>query len=525
MTVPSSSSSSSSWASGHTKNHPKQKSRRTTTLLWVATLVGACQWLLNRRIMLPLFRTTSTTRATTTMTGTTTHLETRSSSLSPNRSDRVVLVDHQRRQWNHTAHDEGSNHNHNHNTHSSLPSHGPTTQGPNHAANVAHETNNHTVPNTANNNNNESSLSPPQQPQQQQQSQPQSFRMIGSWMGNTWIPPPSFKLYSVSEVQALWAGHRLLVLGDSTARQAAMTLFALLNHTTTTSSDNSNDTVPAHLLNRDLNLNRVNQTEPCHRPWWNARRLAQVLVQPRHTICRRTNNNNHPTTDVTFVRTNCLQHVVTFLNSELSHHSKHGSGGRILPHYDVVLLNLGIWHHSQPQQCAKPTISSRKTNATTRLTRNITTLVQQVHALTQQVLAVQSSTLHVIWQTSGYSSSGRAASADDQPAVQEFNRALVHQIMEHYQQAQTQQQQERQAQHSHNHNHTISYVQDFARVMEPRSFGEDRIEGDSHAHYGLAGRLVWIQLLANHWNHLQTQQQQQQQRQERQQAEQPTRAE
>ena len=510
MTVPSSSSS----VSGHTKNHPKQKSRRTTTLLWVATLVGACQWLLNRRVMLPYFRTTSTTRGTTTSSRTTTRLVvTPSLSSSPaNSSDRVTVVDRQWH-WSDTTH-EASNHSHNDDSSWSFRL-STSLEGPNHAANVTQENNNNTVPNhTTNNstskstNSNNSTLS----------SQPphQSFRMIGSWMGNTWIPPPSFQLYSVSELQALWAGHRLLMLGDSTARQAAMTLFALLNYTTTTNTsvkndNNKNNNVPVHLLNRDLNLNRVNQTEPCNRPWWNARRLAQALLQPRQAICRRT--TNHPPTDVTFVRTNCLQHVVTFMASELDHHSKHGSGGRILPHYDVVLLNLGIWHHSQPQQCAKP-ISSHKTNATTR-TRNITTLVQQVHALTQQVQAVQSSTLHVIWQTSGYSS--LTPSADDQPAVQEFNRAVRHQIMEHYQQAQQQQQaaQEQQAQQHLHHHHTISYVPDFARVMEPRSFGEDRIEGDSPAHYGLAGRLVWIQLLANHWNHLQIQQQQQQQAERR----------
>ena len=43
--------------------------------------------------------------------------------------------------------------------------------------------------------------------------------------------------------------------------------------------------------------------------------------------------------------------------------------------------------------------------------------------------------------------------------------------------------------------------------FEPRSFGKEQIQGDNHAHYGLAGRLAWIQLQAHHWNDLLLQQQ------------------
>ena len=331
-------------------------------------------------------------------------------------------------------------------------------------------------------------------------------------MGDTWIPPPSHKLYSVSELQALFAGQRLLILGDSTARQAAMTLFALLNHTTTTTtSGNDHDTVhvPSAVLERDVNLNRNRMTEPCNRPWWKPRRkaLANALLQPRQAICRCTSTTTPPS-DVTFLRANCLQDVSTFLASELAHHHHahhHGSGGRILPHYTLLVLNLGIWHQVQPQHCdaaasgAAVAVSSQHPNTTTTTNRNITTLVQEVHSLIRQVLSVQPSPLHVVWQTSGYALG--TSSAEEQPAVQEFNRAVLHHV-EHKQQ----QQQQPHQWHEPASNPGISYV-NFAAAIQPKSFDLDRIRGDHPAHYGLAGRLVWIQLLAHHWDNLQQQQQ------------------
>ena len=319
-------------------------------------------------------------------------------------------------------------------------------------------------------------------------------------MGDTWIPPPSHKLYSVSELQALFAGQRLLILGDSTARQAAMTLFALFNHTTTTTtSGNDHDPVhvPSAVLERNVNLNRNRMTEPCNRPWWKPRRkaLANALLQPRQAICRRTSTTTPPT-DVTFLRANCLQDVSTFLASELAHHhhAHHGSGGRILPHFDLLVLNLGIWHQVQPQHCdaaAAVAVSSHpNTTTTTTTNRNITTLVREVHSLIRQVLSVQPSPLHVVWQTSGFALG--TSSAEEQPAVQEFNRAILHHVEHQW--------------HEPASNPGISYV-DFAAAIEPKSFHLDRIRGDHPAHYGLAGRLVWIQLLAHHWNNLQQQQQ------------------
>ena len=115
--------------------------------------------------------------------------------------------------------------------------------------------------------------------------------LTGSWMGDQWIPPPEWRLYSAWEMQDIFRNKTLLFLGDSTARRAAGTLYAMLNHTTSNikrsrngkepGSQESNTTDPTTKatqegadaistfeIERLIDVNRKFLTEPCQRHNW-----------------------------------------------------------------------------------------------------------------------------------------------------------------------------------------------------------------------------------------------------------------
>jgi hypothetical protein len=83
----------------------------------------------------------------------------------------------------------------------------------------------------------------------------------GYWIGNTWVPPKGWKLYSPEEMQNIYGKTRgIMWIGDSSARRTAATMYGILNAT-----NSSNNAIPLKDLDasRIIDVNKNRTTEPC----------------------------------------------------------------------------------------------------------------------------------------------------------------------------------------------------------------------------------------------------------------------
>jgi len=84
--------------------------------------------------------------------------------------------------------------------------------------------------------------------------------MTGSWIGNTWIPPVGWKLYSASELPDLYKDTSMLWVRDSTCRRSFATFYCILNST------QEHVNIPEIDDASVIDINKRSKTEPC--PIW-----------------------------------------------------------------------------------------------------------------------------------------------------------------------------------------------------------------------------------------------------------------
>jgi hypothetical protein len=382
---------------------------------------------------------------------------------------------------------------------------------------------------------------------------PSPRRQVGTWIGNTWIPPPGWRIFSVEELQDIYKNKSILWIGDSTARRASLTLYAVLNHTLPAAAaaavakanrshngdegeaDNndgsSSDRDPARHVSVPalddgsvIDLNKRRQTEPCLR--WPASLTREVAVPARDADSSSGSSSSGSSSSS---------------SSSSSGSSSSGNGTRreIEPQPinasssappPLLVRNETL---PGPQYCrAMPRDPSRSYllvgaacvegvarvaewerrgwsdySAGTDLwvmalgvwhadrpwdcdrTRPLAEQVDVALRALDLVLARRPE-LTVVWRTSGYS--GKAGSRSD--AAREFSRHLMDRLDERAAAAA-----------GDGGVYRMTYV-DWGSAVEPRSFGADRIAGDIHAHYGLEPRLVLVQMIANRLRDLERQQ-------------------
>ena len=265
--------------------------------------------------------------------------------------------------------------------------------------------------------------------------------LTGSWLGNTWIPPYPWKHFSAEEMREIYGRRRTVWVGDETARRAAMTMFSVLNGTTVN--------VPVALAESEIDINKRKETETC--PRW-SKTLYTNEVYPVVSICRPV----QPTGDLAMVSAVCLQHVKRLLSVEIER------GGVITPSFDVMIVSLGIWHHTKESICR---LQAGET---------LTSLVQDISRLMHQLLASQPH-LKFVWRTSGWI----GTPMEQQQQVLEINKAIMDSV-----------------DNANNTQKQISYV-NWGGAMEARSFGYYRLGGNEKEVYDLEPRLALIQMITN----------------------------
>lgn len=164
-----------------------------------------------------------------------------------------------------------------------------------------------------------------------------------SWVGKTWIPPPGYVVYSPQSIRAYFSRRSVLYVGDSTARRAMNTFFAIV------SASNLNDVTLEEVdSNGVVNAGKGNPL--CHREGYT---LCYPMPSDRdNSTGKELNYMNHPCLSQLTGKSDWWLHIeyVAFYN--FSHHQncppapydqRRPLGSRINPSKRLVtVFNGGI---------------------------------------------------------------------------------------------------------------------------------------------------------------------------------------
>mmetsp|Transcript_23085 Transcript_23085/g.50114 ORF Transcript_23085/g.50114 Transcript_23085/m.50114 type:complete len:330 (-) Transcript_23085:318-1307(-) len=271
-------------------------------------------------------------------------------------------------------------------------------------------------------------------------------RDVGSWIGNTWIPPKGQKYYSAGELKDIFNDISVLWIGDSTGRRSALSMYGIINATSALGSDPQHISIEEVDSPSVIDTNRRSVTESCQK--WKNDTFG-------HIICRAMPPGSKGRKEFLIVPLACLKGTKKFLHSEIA-------VPKITRNVDLIVVAQGIWEAVRAHDCHDPN-------------SNFTTIQDDVIAL----LAVLSKSTRVVWRTSGFD-----AREGYKAHTLSMNRRAMDAI-------------------DYFDLPNFTYV-DWGGAILPRCFGKDRISGDIKPHHGFEPRLVLIQMITNvvHQQHL-----------------------
>ena len=277
----------------------------------------------------------------------------------------------------------------------------------------------------------------------------------GTWIGNSWVPPSGWRLFSAAEMLQLYHNKSMLWVGDSTTRRCALTLYGILQ--------SPSDAIPKSQIDSAsvIDVNKGVVTEPCYRYGNN----TEIPI----THCRlmpKLSGDSSSTNDTLFTiyKSPCLANLESFLLQELAPSTTMA----VTTDYNLLIIGQGIWEAVRKSDCIR--IAGNRS-------------MEEVYGATFDLLeqlSDQRPDLLIVWRTSGFHQDG-------------LNSDVVHYLNE-YAMLRIEEWAKRLMQQGRTTN--FVYV-NFGKTIESRSFGNDRIRGDMKPHYGLEARYSLLQMLAN----------------------------
>jgi hypothetical protein len=154
----------------------------------------------------------------------------------------------------------------------------------------------------------------------------------GSWIGNHWLPPKGWRYFSAGELKTVYKDKRIMWVGGSLARRAALTMYGVLNETTAYSSDMN---VPAAAIDGSgvLDVNKRKKTEFVQNGSMGIGTNQKVGVAPCLVRWR--------------LRIRCQKKfsaLKSFLVDELSGKSN------ITEKFDTIIIAIGNWDSVSPKE-------------------------------------------------------------------------------------------------------------------------------------------------------------------------------
>ncbi len=296
-----------------------------------------------------------------------------------------------------------------------------------------------------------------------------------TWYGNQWIPPPGVPLYTREEIREVFSQFDTLWIGDSTARRAYATTFALMNSTNSSISVSDLNKYEVIDVNKYFFRGMVDE-DSCTTQRARANEFLQpgmVNMWTNASLCRRVGKRSFD-----YIRTECLKELsdISRLHSEMKR-------------YSLVIIGMGIHDALKPQQCALGTESSN-----TSMAKNVRVALTPYQNLEKQAIngwqaalqiadtmkhskANDTSPTAVLWRTSGFDSKGGQSVTERVLYLNHLssdflqNKSITPELS----------------------NGTLALV-DWGASIYPRSLPPNKIEGDLSAHYGLEARMLMAQM-------------------------------
>jgi hypothetical protein len=293
-----------------------------------------------------------------------------------------------------------------------------------------------------------------------------------TWVGNHWTPPPGVPTFTPRQLKEYYSQRNVLVIGDSTSRRFHGTLYAMMNATNL-------DDLKAGKIEQDNNKNKYS----CYEEMGD--RFISHMAGGKWTVC---NNNTVEVEDTDgsgkvekyfkfdHATQFCYEHIEWLwrdfdvdedLNLKPNILGDHMTG--FSKDYDLVILAMGIWEIAQPDECKRK--------------RPDKTSPERLQLMLEAVERNTPDGLQMVFRNSAFDT--RYTGADDM--IRDSNavsRQFFHDL------------DQKSDLELGRYEKNMTLV-DWGGVMQSRSYGEDRIEGDHAAHYGLEARLLFIQQLTH----------------------------
>jgi hypothetical protein len=284
--------------------------------------------------------------------------------------------------------------------------------------------------------------------------------MVGTWMGNTWIPPSPWRLYNAQELLDFYGNKTILITGDSLARRSFATMHSILEAAA------KHETPKVAQLNdgRRLDLNYI--PKPCN--------ISIFADNPNQipAACVKMPGKHNLGYLLLIQPVYCIGHMTGLLAKETRllqerqmavQNNSSSSPSLLTDVVDVWVVANGAWEEGNKDVCQR--------NKSISIDEKID---KEMEAL-RQYTTIQSSS-RVVYRTAGFFDG--TAERSDTALVERMNERSM-EWMDRY------------------NNGNLSYINWGGAVAE-RSHGNDRIVGDHVAHYGTEPRMVMWQMLTNH---------------------------
>jgi hypothetical protein len=280
-----------------------------------------------------------------------------------------------------------------------------------------------------------------------------------NWIGNNWVPPTGVPRYTPADIRNLLRKENVLFLGDSTARQDYFTLFNLMNAT-------DDHDITHTQLNQGINVNKSHKTEYCTSR--EDPELTEILSVCRQvpmskfdnrsssaTTSTQSTHPDKPTTQSTGAidlllnprPCNCFKNIPAFVNASYT---------SLANSYSVMVFALGVWESVESESCQ----DSGKNG-----------MLQTLAYLKK--FSVDTRTL-ILWRTHG--GGGR-----EYKRQRNITREIHHEARQWFER----------------HQPRRMALVEFGTQVAPRTYGDDRIEGDSNNHFGAEARTLSLQLITD----------------------------
>ncbi len=294
------------------------------------------------------------------------------------------------------------------------------------------------------------------------------------WYGNQWISPPGVPVYTREDMISAFSQFDTLWIGDSTARRAYATMFALMNSSTSSVRVVDLNHPKVIDVNKYAHKGKVDENS-CERQRENVQQYfkpGMLNIWTKESLCRQVAGRSFD-----YVRADCLKEIyhVSRLQWELQR-------------YSLIIIGVGIHDLIRPHVCSIPLKNKGVQKGKSNVAKQVPVeevlnsfglqSAQQIADIMKQSPKHIMSPTAVLWRTTGFSS----ATTDNQ-RISDTIRGLNERSVQFIQNKSR----------IESSNGTLALV-DWGTAIWPRSLPPDRIEGDLDVHYGLEARLLMAQM-------------------------------